>query len=70
VLGRISSGKHVDFLRQEFLHSTDFELRKHAAKSIINNEWAAKNLINELVDTATAENKRILKHCMNPLIKF
>lgn len=70
VLGRISSGKHVDFLRQEFLHATDFELRKHAAKSIINNEWAAKNLITELVDTATAENKRILKHCMNPLIKF
>jgi len=70
LLGRVSSGKHVDFLRQEFLHSTDFELRKNAAKSLINNQWAAKNLINELVDTATAENKRILKHCMNPLIKF
>lgn len=69
-LGRISSGKHISFLRQEFLHSTDFELRKHAAKSIINNEWAAKSLITELIDTATAENKLILKHCMNPLIKF
>jgi hypothetical protein len=69
-LGRISSGKYIDFLRQEFLHATDFEIRKHAAKSIINNKWAAKGLIQELIDTATAENKLILKHSMNPLIKF
>lgn len=69
-LGRISSGKYVDFLRQEFLHATDFEVRKHAAKSIINNKWAAKGLIQELIDTATTENKLILKHSMNPLIKF
>jgi hypothetical protein len=69
-LGRISSGKHVGFLRQEFLHSTDFEVRKHAAKSLIRNAWAAKGLIQELIDTATLENKLILKHCMNPLIKF
>ncbi|MBC9933174.1 HEAT repeat domain-containing protein [Chitinophaga qingshengii] len=69
-LGRISTGKHIGFLRQEFLHSSDFEIRKHAAKSLINNQWAAGNLINELVDTATRENKLILKHCMNPLIKF
>lgn len=69
-IGRISSGKHVDFLRQEFLHSTDFEIRKHAAKSLINNQWAAEELIQELVETATRENKLILKHCMNPLIKF
>jgi hypothetical protein len=69
-IGRISSGKHVDFLRQEFLHSTDFEIRKHAAKSLINNQWAAEALVQELVETATRENKLILKHCMNPLIKF
>ena len=69
-LGRINSGKYVDFLRQEFLHSTDFEIRKHAAKSLIRNQWAAKGMINELIETATAENKLILKHSMNPLIKF
>ncbi|MGN7823706.1 HEAT repeat domain-containing protein [Chitinophaga sp. 22536] len=68
--GRISSGRQVEFLRQEFLHSSDFEIRKHAAKSLINNQWAAGSLIQELVDTATRENKLILKHCMNPLIKF
>ncbi|MBW8683750.1 HEAT repeat domain-containing protein [Chitinophaga rhizophila] len=69
-IGRINSGRNVDFLRQEFLHATDFDVRKHAAKSLIKNEWAAKGLIQELIDTATAENKLILKHSMNPLIKF
>jgi Tfp pilus assembly protein FimT len=69
-IGRINSGRYVDFLRQEFLHSTDFDIRKHAAKSLIKNQWAAKGLIEELVETATAENKLILKHSMNPLIKF
>jgi hypothetical protein len=69
-LGRISSGKYIEFLRQEFLHSTDFDVRKHAAKSLIKNARLAKGLIQELIDTATAENKLILKHCMNPLIKF
>jgi hypothetical protein len=69
-LGRISSGKYVDFLQQEFLHATDFDVRKHAAKSLIKNQWAAKGLIDELIATTTAENKLILKHCMNPFIKF
>jgi HEAT repeat protein len=69
-IGRINSGRNVDFLRQEFLHATDFDVRKHAAKSLIKNQWAAKGLIQELIDTATAENKLILKHSMNPLIKF
>lgn len=69
-IGRINSGRYVDFLRQEFLHATDFDVRKHAAKSLIRNQWAAKGLIQELIETATAENKLILKHNMNPLIKF
>lgn len=69
-VGRINSGEYVSFLRQEFLHSTDFDLRKHAAKSLVRNEWRAKELIQELIATATAENLLILKHCMNPLIKF
>ncbi|HEU0228791.1 MAG TPA: HEAT repeat domain-containing protein [Arachidicoccus soli] len=69
-LGRISSGEYVNFLHQEFLYSTDFEIRKHAAKSLIKNNWAAKEMINELLETASGENKLILKHCLNPLIKY
>jgi hypothetical protein len=69
-IGRINSGEHVAFLRQEFLHSTDFDLRKNAAKSLVRNEWSAKDMIRELLATSTPENLLILKHCMNPLIKF
>ena len=69
-IGRIESGKYIQFLRQEFLNGTDFELRKNAARSLIKNEWMAKDLIQELMETSTPENLLILKHCMNPLIKF
>lgn len=69
-LGRIGSGRHTEFLRQEFMLSTDFELRKNAAKSIINTQSADSSIVDELMATASPENKLILKHCMNPLIKF
>lgn len=69
-VGRISSGRHVDFLKQEFLHSTNFDLRKNAAKSLVKNEWIASQVLQELLDTADPESLRILKHCMNPLIKY
>ncbi|HEY9262377.1 HEAT repeat domain-containing protein [Chitinophaga sp.] len=69
-IGRIGSGRHIDFLKQEFLHSTDFDLRKSAAKSIVKNEWIAGQVLQELLDSADPENLLILKHCMNPLIKY
>ena len=69
-LGRIASGKHTEFLKQEFLLSTDFELRKHAAKSLTNTEPPGSGLVEELIETSSPENRLILKHCMNPLIKF
>ncbi|MEI3796956.1 MULTISPECIES: HEAT repeat domain-containing protein [unclassified Chitinophaga] len=69
-VGRISSGRQVDFLKQEFLHSTNFDLRKAAAKSLVRNDQAAGGIIQELLETANRENLLILKHCMNPLIKY
>lgn len=69
-VGRIGTGKHIDFLKQEFLHSTDFDLRKSAAKSIVKNEWIAGQVLQELLDTADPGSLLILKHCMNPLIKY
>ena len=69
-IGRIGSGQYIDFLKQEFLHSTDFDLRKSAAKSIVKNESIASQVIRELLDTADPESLLILKHCMNPLIKY
>jgi len=69
-IGRISSGRQVDFLKQEFLHSTNFDLRKAAAKSLVKNDWVASQVLQELLDTADRESLLILKHCMNPLIKY
>lgn len=69
-VGRIESGKYIDFLRQEFLHATDFDLRKNAARSLVRNEWMAKDVIQELMVTSSPDNQLILKHVMNPLIKY
>jgi hypothetical protein len=69
-LGRIKSGKSIDFLKYEFLHSYDFEIKKNAARSIIKGGAKAKETIQILLETSSNENLLILKHCMNPLIKF
>lgn len=69
-LGRINTGNYTDFLKNEFLHSTDFDIRKHAARSLVKNQQRSKALIEELINTSTPENKLILKHSMNPLIKY
>lgn len=69
-LGRIGSGAHIEFLKGEFLHATDFDLRKHAAKSLVKNQWVRDQPGDALISSVTPENLRILKHCMNPLIKY
>jgi hypothetical protein len=69
-LGRIASGKHLDFLKQEFLYSSNFDIRMNAARSIIHhNTQASRALVEELTETTHDENKLIIKHCLNPLIK-
>ncbi|HTJ11083.1 MAG TPA: HEAT repeat domain-containing protein [Dinghuibacter sp.] len=69
-IGRMDTGNQIQFLRHEFLHSSDFDIRKNAAKSLIKTRATPKSLVDELIETGTAENKLILRHCMNPLIKF
>jgi HEAT repeat protein len=69
-IGRMGTGRNLNFLRQEFLRSSDFDIRKNAAKSIISHKQQSEEMLEELLDTATSENKLILKHCMNPLIKY
>ncbi len=67
-IGRIGTGRHTQFLKQEFLYSTDFDVRKNAAKSIIMSD--AQDIVEELFQSTTPENKLILKHAKNPLIKY
>lgn len=69
-LGRFSSGNQINFLRNEFLRSTDFDIKKNAARSLINHGRETKEIIQLLLETASPENAIILRHCMNPLIKY
>ena len=69
-LGRIASGRHLDFLKNEFLHSYNFDIQMHAARSIIrHNTQNSRMLLNELMETTNDESQLIIKHCLNPLIK-
>ena len=70
-MGRIASGKHLEFLKHEFLYSFNFEIQMNAARSIIkHNTQTSRALLNELVETTNDDNRIIIKHCQNPLIKY
>jgi len=70
-MGRIASGKQLEFLKSEFLFSSNFDIRMNAARSIIkHNTPASRMLIDELMETTHDENKLIIRHCQNPLIKY
>jgi HEAT repeat protein len=70
-MGRIASGKNFEFLKQEFLYSYNFDIQMHAARSIIrHNTQNSRFLLNELMETTNSENQLIIKHCLNPLIKY
>ncbi|HAI84664.1 MAG TPA: hypothetical protein DCL43_13450 [Chitinophagaceae bacterium] len=69
-LGRIGSGRHLEFLKSEFIRSQDFDIRKNAARSIIKHGALSQNMLGDLMSVSSEENQLILKHCMNPLIKY
>lgn len=70
-LGRIASGKHLEFLKQEFLFSNSFDVQMNAARSIIkHNSQHSRLMLNEIMETTNEENRLIIKHCQNPLIKY
>jgi hypothetical protein len=70
-LGRIASGKHLEFLKQEFLYSSNFDIQMNAARSIIrHNTQHSRLMIEELMETSQEEHQLIIKHCQNPLIRF
>lgn len=69
-LGRFSTGNQINFLRNEFIRSTDFDIKKNAARSLIKHGKQTKEVVQMLIETATPDSAIILKHCMNPLIKY
>ena len=69
-LGRIASGKHLEFLKQEFLYSSNFDIRMNSARSIIrHNTPTSRALVEEMLEITHDENRLIISHCQNPLIK-
>ncbi len=70
-IGRIASGKSLDFLKQEFMFSSNFDVRMNAARAIIrHNTPASRALLDEIKETTYDENRLIISHCQNPLIKY
>ncbi|MCL4637827.1 MAG: HEAT repeat domain-containing protein [Olivibacter sp.] len=69
-LGRIGSGKRLDFLQHILETEQSIVLRKHAAKSIVKYEHLASGRVQHLKASATGLNRIILGHVTNPLIKY
>ncbi|WP_212003846.1 HEAT repeat domain-containing protein [Chitinophaga sp. HK235] len=69
-LGRIGSGNQLEFLRQQFLESEEFDLKKHAAKSIVNHKALSQLILKQLQEQSVGQPLIILQHCLNPLIKY
>lgn len=67
-LGLMATGKSTDFIKQEFLYSTDFDIRKNAADALV--KLYDYKQIEELMQSTSPENQLILKHCKDPLIKY
>lgn len=69
-LGLIETGKSYEFLKFQFLHANDFDIRKNAARSLVKSRNISNQMVEELKVLASPENLKILKHCMNPLIHY
>jgi hypothetical protein len=70
-MGNIASGKYLEFLKSEFLFSSNFDIRMNAARAIIkHNTQNSRLLVEELMEMTYEENQLIIKHCLNPLIKY
>ena len=70
-IGKIASGKYLEFLKQEFLYSSNFDIRMNAARAVImHNTRTSRALIDEMKEMTHDENKLIINHCQNPLIKY
>ncbi len=70
-IGKISSGKHLEFLKNEFLYSSSFDIQMNAARAIIrHNSQQSRYIITDILENTNEENQTIVKHCQNPLIKY
>lgn len=69
-IGRIGSGKQLNFLKSIFDHESSIELKKHAAKSIVNHGPSGEFLFNNIFEKASLDSRLILNHSSNKNIKY
>lgn len=69
-LGRIGSGNRLSFLKYVFDNEKDIELKKYAAKSIVNHNAMGSFLFNNMYIKASPQNRTILAHASNQTIKY
>lgn len=69
-LGRIGSGNKLSFLKYVFDNEPAIQLKKHAAKSIVNHNSVGLFLFNNMYIKASPLNRTILAHASNNNIKY
>ena len=68
-LGKVNSKRHLNFLIQEFNETDILDIKKHAAKSLINKNPDSGKLLAFLYGDSKGLNNTVLHHVLNPLIK-
>lgn len=66
-IGRIGSGRCLQFLERELLQSNDFEVQKNSARSIIRHKAFAHVLVQRLALHSPGLPHLIMMHSLNPL---
>lgn len=69
-IGKIGSGTRLNFLKYIFDNESGIELKKHAAKSIMNHDVQGLFLFSNLYEKASIENRTILNHAANSHIQY
>ncbi len=70
MLGLTASKKHTDFLAKQLQYSSEYDIKLTAARSLIAHNEATKNLLDDLMQHTSGLTQAILKHSLNPLIKY
>jgi hypothetical protein len=72
-LGRIASGRYVDFLINEFKNGSEFEIRKAAAKALIRNinrdPLEEGKIVSEILEHASDEQRTMINYYRYPILK-
>lgn len=67
-ISSMRTGKHLDFIENEFIRSNNFEIKKYASETLVKLYPLSSSVIDRLIDTSKSDNLRMLNYSLNPLI--